>query len=139
MRRSTGISRSAHSMRCLPSGARLRSLTSHSGICWLVLISLLEKGPGVRGQGSGSISDPGPGPQVPDSCCLQPRVAAKGVGLVDALPRELAAAEVAVGGRGLVDRLAQVERLDDLARRQLEVRADDVRQLELVDLARALR
>ena len=38
------------------------------------------------------------------------------------------ASEVAVGGGLLVNRTAQVQRLDDAARRQLEVRANQVRE-----------
>ena len=67
------------------------------------------------------------------------RVGAKRVSLVGALPSELrlGAAEVAER-RGLaVDRPAQVEGLDDALRRQLEVRADDLAQLVVGQLARA--
>ena len=55
----------------------------------------------------------------------------QGLGLVGLLPgkaRQLAA-EVAVAGRFAVDRPAQVERLDDAARRQLEVLADQLGDL----------
>ncbi len=46
----------------------------------------------------------------------------------------VAAAEVAVGRGLLVDRTAQIERLDDAARRQLEVRANQVRDNFRIDL-----
>src|SRR5438067_1011447 len=56
---------------------------------------------------------------------------AEGGGLVGALPGEggQLAAEVAVPRRLAVDRPAQVQRLDDVARRQLEVAADQVGDL----------
>src|ERR1051325_7268354 len=69
------------------------------------------------------------------------RVAAQRLGLVGPLPGKLGlvAAEVTIGGCLPVDGPAQVEGLDDAARRQLEVRAHDIRELEFVDLACPLR
>ena len=56
-------------------------------------------------------------------------------------PRELrlGAAEVAVGRGLLEDRAAQLQRLDDAARRHLEVLAHQLDHLRLLDLARAER
>ena len=61
----------------------------------------------------------------------QPDGPAQRLGLVGLLPGEGVqfAAEVAVAGRLAVDRPAQVERLDDAARRQLEVLADQLGDL----------
>src|SRR5262245_52474329 len=66
--------------------------------------------------------------------------ALEGRGLVGALPRELrlAAAEMTEGGGLSVDRPAQIELLHDSARRQLEVIANDLRDLLFGDSARAL-
>src|SRR6266850_515023 len=60
---------------------------------------------------------------------------------VGPLPRELrlGAAEMAERGRLLVDRPAQIQLVDDPARRELEVRADDPGDLFLRDPASAFR
>src|SRR5688572_17414327 len=61
------------------------------------------------------------------------------LGPVGTLPGEafLRAAEVAIGRRGTVDRPAQVEVLDDAARREREVSADQPLHLAVADLAGA--
>ena len=60
--------------------------------------------------------------------------------LVRVLPAEfrLIAAEVAVAGRLLADRPAQVERFDNPLRRQLEVLADQLDQLVVIDAVDAV-
>ena len=114
--RRTGIVRSAHSMRSFPRSASERSLTS----C------------------------PGSGGHAAHREHRHRRLDAGGLGerlrLVGLLPGEIRqrSAEVAEGRRLLVDRPAQVERLDDALRRQREVLAHERHDLLLGDPARAV-
>src|SRR5918993_1435707 len=95
--------------------------TAMAAVVMTIFLSIRRRGSGEAGHA---------GPALP-SCR-----GAERVGLVGALPGELrlGAPEVSERGGLLVDRPAQVERLDDPARREVEVRAHDVTDLLVRDL-----
>src|SRR5215207_9088157 len=68
---------------------------------------------------------------------LMPYVRAERVGLVCSLPGELrlVTPEMPEGRRLLVDRAPEVERFDDAARSQLEMRAHQLADVLVVDLS----
>src|SRR5215213_3093646 len=67
---------------------------------------------------------------MPRRVQLNPCTCAQGFGLVGLLPGEaiFTATEVTVCSRGLINRTAQIERLDDAAWRQFEVVSHELRQ-----------
>src|SRR5690554_6111811 len=102
---STGMDWNAHSMRRLPISARARSLISQA-ICGCVSVAInssITLARGGFGKGAGGL------PQR--------------IGLVGEFPGEAVAgaAEMAEGGRGPVNRAAQLQMLDDAQRGEGEV------------------
>src|SRR5689334_8787232 len=77
----------------------------------------------------------------PRSAELDSRTGAQNFGLVGFLPAKtvFTATEVTVCSRGLINRTAQIERLDDAAWRQLEVIAHEFRQSTIADSSSAFR
>src|SRR5215213_10594268 len=97
MRRRTGISRSAHSMRCLPWRDKLMSFTSYSTDGAELIFadsSMMKMYPALR-----------------RLVQLDARARAQGFGLVGLFPGEalFTATKVAVCSRGLINRTAQIE------------------------------
>src|SRR5215813_3290574 len=97
-----------------------------------------------RRRGSVYIGDPLPHIAVALLRALRHLLADRGtqrVYLVEALPGgvDVGAAEVPVGGGGLVDRAPQLQRLDDAGGPEVEVLADQPHQRLVGDLAGAER
>src|SRR2546426_3057377 len=114
MLRRTGIGPSAQSIRVRPFAARPMSFTS----------------PCVA-----AMASPSPAPRA---VSLRSDGLAEDLGLVDFFPGEscIGSPKMSEGGRAAVDRLFQVERVDDLARLEPEMLADQLHQRLVPDLAR---
>src|SRR6266545_1934852 len=115
MLRTTGICSSAQRMRARPLSARARSFTSYL----LVSTVCSSLPPGASPLGPGGLAE-----------CF---------GLVGPFPAEprITPPEVPEGGGVSVDRLAQIEGLDDLARLQPEMLADQLHDRLVPDLSGA--
>src|SRR5689334_14839777 len=116
IKRSTGISRSAHSMRCLPWPAKPISFTSNS----TERVALIFD--------DSSVDE-----------FLYTGAGAQRFGFIGSLPSEafFVAAEVSVSRGCFINRPAQIELFDDTARRQLKIIAHELRNRRLADASRA--
>src|SRR5690349_17281655 len=118
IKRSTGISRSAHSMRCLPWPAKPISFTSNSTERVAVIFD------------DSSVDE-----------FLDTGAGAQRFGFIGSLPGEafFVAAEVSVSRGGFIDRPAQVEFLNDTARSQLKIIAHELGDSSFADASGACR